>query len=41
LLDQVPYEDVPHEEVSLPDREFNENYERAVLPPELYVPSRY
>ena len=41
LLDQVPYEDVPHEEVSLPDREFNENYERTVLPPELYVPSRY
>jgi polyphosphate kinase 2 len=41
LLDQIPYEDVPHEDVSLPDREFNENYERAVLPPELYVPSRY
>ena len=41
LLDQIPYEDVPHEEVNLPDREFNENYEREVLPPELYVPSRY
>ena len=41
LLDQIPYEDVPDESVSLPDRVFNENYERAVLPPELYVPSRY
>jgi len=41
LLDQVPYEDVPDSNVTLPDRVFNENYERAVLPPELYVPSRY
>jgi len=41
LLDQIPYEDVPHEEVSLPEREFNEDYERTVLPPGLYVPSRY
>jgi len=41
LLDQIPYEDVPDDSVTLPDRVFNENYERAVLPPELYVPSRY
>jgi len=41
LLEQIPYEDIPDESVSLPDRVFNENYERAVLPPELYVPSRY
>jgi polyphosphate kinase 2 len=41
LLDQIPYEEVDQEDISLPDREFNENYERAVLPPELYVPSRY
>jgi hypothetical protein len=27
--------------VTLPDRVFNENYERAVLPRELYVPDRY
>jgi len=32
---------VPHEDVALPERVFNENYERAVLPRELYVPSRY
>jgi len=41
LLDQVPYVDVPHEEVCLPDRVFNENYERAVVPRNLYVPARY
>ena len=41
LLSMVPYEPVEHEEVNLPDRVHNEEYERAVLPPELYVPSKY
>ncbi|MFN0115131.1 MAG: polyphosphate kinase 2 [Paracoccaceae bacterium] len=41
LLGLIPYEDVPHEEITLPDRVFNPNYERATLPPELYVPSKY
>jgi polyphosphate kinase len=41
LLAQFPYEPVPHEEVTLPNRVFNPDYERAVLPPELYVPSKY
>jgi polyphosphate kinase len=41
LLAQFPYEDVPHEEITLPDRVFNPDYERATLPPELYVPSKY
>ncbi|MGB0631911.1 MAG: polyphosphate kinase 2 [Alphaproteobacteria bacterium] len=41
LLKQVPYEDVPHEPVSLPDRVFNQNYERKTLPNELYVPEVY
>ncbi len=41
LLDQIPYEEVPNEHVSLPDRVFNPNYEREVLPPELQVPKRY
>jgi polyphosphate kinase 2 len=41
LLAQVPYEDVPHEEIALPDRVFNPDYERTVLPPELYVPRKY
>ncbi len=41
LLAQFPYEPVPHDDVSLPDRVFNPQYERAVLPPELYVPGKY
>jgi polyphosphate kinase 2 len=41
LLSQIPYEEVPHEEVSLPQRVFNPNYERHVLPPELFVPQKY
>ncbi|WP_134682295.1 polyphosphate kinase 2 [Paracoccus ravus] len=41
LLDLIPYADVPHEQVSLPDRVFNPDYERSVLPEELYVPQRY
>ena len=38
LLEQVPYEPVPHEPVVLPERRFNPEYERKVLPKELYVP---
>ena len=41
LLGLMPYEDVPHDEIDLPDRVFNPDYERAVLPPELYVPQKY
>ena len=41
LLSQIPYQDVPHEPVALPDRIFNPNYERRTLPAELYVPTRY
>jgi polyphosphate kinase len=41
LLDQIPYEDVTHESITLPERVFNQDYERDVLPAELYVPSRY
>ena len=41
LLDQVPYEDVPNEKISLPDRLFSEDYERDVLPRDLFVPERY
>ncbi|MBY8975996.1 polyphosphate kinase 2 [Rhodobacteraceae bacterium NNCM2] len=41
LLSQIPYEPVPHEEVHLPDRVFNPDYERAVLPEHLYVPKKY
>ncbi|HTC09072.1 MAG TPA: polyphosphate kinase 2 [Acetobacteraceae bacterium] len=41
LLSQIPYQDVPHEPIALPDRIFNPNYERRTLPAELYVPTRY
>ena len=41
LLTRIPYQEVPHEEIALPDRVFNPNYERKVLPPELYVPAKY
>ncbi|TWB14073.1 polyphosphate kinase [Nitrospirillum amazonense] len=41
LLSVVPYEEVPHEAVALPERVFNPNYERHTLPADLYVPERY
>ncbi len=41
LLGLIPYQPIPHEDITLPDRVFNPDYERAVLPPELYVPSKY
>jgi polyphosphate kinase 2 len=41
LLSLVPYEAVPHTEITLPERVFNPDYERKVLPPDLYVPSKY
>jgi len=41
LLKQVPYGDVPHDPVTLPDRVFNPNYERKTLPDDLYVPEKY
>jgi polyphosphate kinase 2 len=41
LLDQIPYKDIPNDSIDLPDRVFNPDYERQVLPTELYVPKRY
>jgi polyphosphate kinase len=41
LLTMMPYEEVPHEPIALPERVFNPDYEREVLPRELYVPERY
>lgn len=41
LLGLCPYEDVPHEDVTLPERVFNPEYERSALPRELYVPRKY
>ncbi|MEM8958550.1 MAG: polyphosphate kinase 2 [Pseudomonadota bacterium] len=41
LLSLIPYEPVPSDEVTLPERVHNSEYERDVLPPELYVPQKY
>ncbi|WPL16458.1 polyphosphate kinase 2 [Thiorhodovibrio winogradskyi] len=41
LLEQIPYTEVEHESISLPDRVFDPNYERSTLPAELMVPQRY
>ncbi|MBY6089538.1 polyphosphate kinase 2 [Pseudooceanicola sp. 502str34] len=41
LLSLIPYAEVDHEEIALPERVFNPAYERDVLPPDLYVPSKY
>lgn len=41
LLLQVPYREEPHEVIDLPERVFNPDYERKVLPDELYVPDVY
>jgi polyphosphate kinase 2 len=41
LLSKIPYTEVESEKVSLPDREYNPDYERRVLPDELHVPKIY
>ena len=41
LLTQVPYEEVPHTAVKLPQRERSDDYSREPMPPEMYVPSKY
>ncbi len=41
MLSKIPYKDVDNEKVSLPDRNYNPEYERQVLPDELYVPKIY
>lgn len=41
LLEQIPYDDLPADKAALPDRVFNPEYERATLPPELFVPDKY
>jgi polyphosphate kinase 2 len=41
LLDQVPYREVVHPPIDLPQRVRHEDYVRRPVPPELYVPERY
>jgi hypothetical protein len=37
----VPYKEIEHEPINLPERIFNPDYERRVLPDKLYVPKIY
>src|SRR5262245_17267653 len=41
LLAQLPYVEVPQEQIKLPERVFHTEYERKTLPSELYVPRIY
>jgi polyphosphate kinase len=41
LLTQVPYNDVQHEPVMLPDRLYDPAYRREKIPDDMYVPQRY
>jgi polyphosphate kinase 2 len=41
LLTRIPYEEVPHDTIELPERVYNQDYERATLPRELHVPAKY
>ena len=39
ILSQIPYREIPHETVTLPERVFNPDYERRTLPDNLYAVS--
>ena len=41
ILSTIPYYEIEHGKVELPERVFNPDYERRVLPDELYVPKVY
>jgi hypothetical protein len=38
LLQQMPYVDVPHPAIALPEREYHDDYVRHEVPPEIIVP---
>ena len=41
LLNQIPYGEVQHDTIILPDRVRNPNYIRGPIPPEMFVPAIY
>ena len=41
LLSKIPYGEVPHEQIELPERVFDPEYERRTLPSDMYVPKVY
>lgn len=41
LLTQVPYQEIPHEPVVLPDRVHHPDYQRDPVPQDMFVPARF
>ncbi|WP_265088348.1 polyphosphate kinase 2 [Psychrobacter immobilis] len=41
LLDQIPYKEVPRDEIELPNRKRDDEYYREPIPDDMYVPPRY
>ena len=41
ILSQIPFSEVDNQKIELPERVFNPDYERRVLPDKLYVPKIY
>ncbi|MGB2469186.1 MAG: polyphosphate kinase 2, partial [Candidatus Puniceispirillaceae bacterium] len=41
ILSKIPFNEVGHDEITLPERRFNKDYERRTLPEGLYVPKRF
>jgi len=41
LLNQIPYQEIDHPMISLPERVHNPDYLRGPVPPEMYVPEVY
>jgi hypothetical protein len=40
-LSVPPHEEIPSEDIALPERVFNPDYERRTLAADLYVPQKY
>lgn len=41
LLSQIPYTEIPRDDVILPERVFNPEYTREPIPADMYVPEKY
>ena len=41
LLEQIPYKEIPRDEIELPSRKRDDEYYREPIPDDMYVPPRY
>lgn len=41
LLEQIPYKEIPRDEIELPNRKRDDEYYREPIPDDMYVPPRY